>query len=103
MAMNSARQRSREPKSRTIAAARSFPGWLPSPSPSKNSSCRIIEIGGDKLLALEAVDQKVRSGVEVEPGELFADQIQALHRAAVVILVVADDQLLRHALDVLRI
>ena len=41
--------------------------------------------------------------VEVEVRELLGDDVQALHRAAVVVLVVADDQLLGHALDVLRI
>ena len=60
-------------------------------------------VGGDQLLALEAIDEEVGRGVEVEPGKLLGDEIEPLHRAAVVVLVVADDQLLRHALDVLRI
>ena len=60
-------------------------------------------VGGDQLLALEAIDQEARRGREIEPGELLLDEVQALHRAAVVVLVMADDQLLRHALDALRI
>jgi len=34
---------------------------------------------------------------------LLGNEVEALHSAAVVVLVVADDQLLGHALDVLRI
>ena len=60
-------------------------------------------IAGNQLLALEAIDEEARRGVEVEAGQLLGYQVEALHRAAVVVLVVADDQLLGHAFDVLRI
>jgi hypothetical protein len=43
MAMNSDRHRAKEPKSRASAWRTPDPGSLCSPSPSKNSSCRIIE------------------------------------------------------------
>ena len=60
-------------------------------------------IGGDQLLALQSIDEEARRAVEVEVCELLGDEVEALHRPAVVVLVVADDQLLGHALDVLRI
>ena len=53
----------------------------------------------DELLALEPVHDEAGRGGEVEPGQLLLDQVQALHRAAVIVLVVADDQPLGHALD----
>ena len=39
-------------------------------------------VHGDKLLALEAVDQKTGGLGVVELGELLIDEIEALHRAA---------------------
>src|SRR6185437_5106010 len=59
-------------------------------------------IGGDELLALEAVDGENRCRRKIERGELLRDGVQALHRAAVIVLVVADDELLRHSLDASR-
>src|SRR5262249_11898386 len=60
-------------------------------------------IGGDQLLTLEAVDEKAGRGRRIEPGELLLDQVEALHGAAIVVLVVADDQALRHAAHAGRI
>src|SRR5439155_2787045 len=57
----------------------------------------------DELLALEPVDQESRSARGVEPGELLLDQIEALHRPAIVVLIVADDQPFRHSADPARI
>jgi hypothetical protein len=53
----------------------------------------------DELFALEPVDEEVGCLVVVEPGQLLLDEVEALHGAAVVVFVVADDQPLRHALD----
>ena len=47
--------------------------------------------------------RKFGARVEVEARQLLGDEVEALHRPAVVVLVVADDQLLGHAFDVLRI
>jgi hypothetical protein len=57
----------------------------------------------DQLLALEPVDQKSRRLRVVELGQLLLDQIEPLDRAAVVVLVVADNQPLGHAFDLGRI
>ena len=53
----------------------------------------------DQLFALETIDDEGRRGGEIEFGKLLLDRVEALHRAAVVVLVVADDQTLRHSLD----
>src|SRR6266567_7301563 len=53
----------------------------------------------DEFLTLEAVDQKSRSARGVQLGELLLDQIEALHRPAIVVLIVADDQPFRHSAD----
>src|SRR5260221_1736754 len=57
----------------------------------------------DQLLVLEAVHGEDGRAGEVEGGELLGDRVQALDGAAVIVLVMADDELLRHALDPLRI
>jgi hypothetical protein len=46
----------------------------------------------DELLALEPVDEEAGRGGKVEPRQLLLDQVQALHRTAVIVLVMADDQ-----------
>ena len=53
----------------------------------------------DQLFALEPIDDEGRRRREIEFGKLLIDRVEALHRAAVVVLVVADDQTLRHSLD----
>src|SRR5262245_13054171 len=60
-------------------------------------------VGGNKLLALEAVDEEIGCRIKLDVSQLLGNEVEALHSAAVVVLVVADDQLLGHALDVLRI
>jgi len=75
----------------------SFPGALSSPSPSKNSSCRIIELVA-MLLAVVPIDQKVVRSVEVEARQLLYDEVEPLDGSAIVVFVVAGDQLLGHTL-----
>jgi len=53
----------------------------------------------DELLTLEAIDEKAGGLRVIKFGELFLDQVEALDRTGVIILVVADDQPLGHALD----
>jgi glutamate formiminotransferase len=60
-------------------------------------------VGGDQLFALEAIDQVVGCRIEIEARELLSNEVEALHGAAIVVLVVADDQLFGHAFDVLGI
>jgi hypothetical protein len=45
----------------------------------------------DELFALEAVDEKAGGLGVISFGELFLDQVEALDRTGVIILVVADD------------
>jgi hypothetical protein len=60
-------------------------------------------IHGDELLALQAVDDEIRRLREVELGELRGDGVEPLHRAPVIVLVVARQQLLGKAVDVLGV
>ena len=53
----------------------------------------------DELLAFESVDEKASGLRVIERGKLFVDLVEAFHRPAVIVLVVTDDQPLRHALD----
>jgi hypothetical protein len=102
MAMNSLRQRAKEP----VARDRRFKRLSRYTLVAKPVEKQLVQdhgVRGDQLLALEAIDEKIRSRVEVETRELLGDEIEPLHSAAVVVLVVADDQLFRHALDALRI
>src|SRR5262245_61347005 len=101
MAMNSARQRSKELKSRAMTALSSFPGPLSSPRPSKLVQDHRVRC--DELFAFKPVDEEIGCGVKVESSELLGDQVQPLYRTAVIFLVMAHDQLLRHAFDALRI
>src|SRR5262249_43554523 len=54
----------------------------------------------DQLFALEPVDQKAGSFFEFELCKLLIDEIEALNGAAVIVLIMADDEPLGHALDV---
>ena len=98
MATNSARQRSNDPKSRTIASFRAPRGFALRAQSIKEEFVQDHRTR-DQLIALKSVDQKAGRFVEFELRELLVDEIEALNGAAVVILVVADDQPLRHALD----
>jgi hypothetical protein len=51
-------------------------------------------IADNQLLALQTVDDEAGGCWEIELSELRTDRIETVDRAAVVILVVADDQLL---------
>src|SRR5262245_37893766 len=60
-------------------------------------------VHGDELLALEPVDEETGRGGIVELGKPLIDEVEALHGAAIVVVVMADDQPLRHTLDAGRI
>src|SRR5207344_3324446 len=69
-------------------------GWLAVAAQARE--VELVEQGGierDELLALQAVDEVARRLAEVERLELARDGVQPPQRAAVVILVVALDQL----------
>jgi len=53
----------------------------------------------NQLLALEPVHDENRGGSVIQLRELFFYQVEALDGASVVVLVVADDEMLRHTLD----
>src|SRR6185312_4651479 len=53
----------------------------------------------DQLLALAAVHDKDGCAGEIQSGKLFGVRVQPLHGTAIVVLVLADDKLFRHALD----
>jgi hypothetical protein len=57
----------------------------------------------DQLFALQAIDDKDRRGSEVEFCELRRDGVQPPDRAAIIVLVMAEDQLFGHPLDPRRI
>src|SRR3954449_9413426 len=101
MTTNSARQRSTLPKSRARASRRA--GLARLAEILKEQLVQDHRVRGDELFPLEAVEDEGRRGGEVEAGEPLLDQGQPLHGPAVVVLVVADDQPLGHALDVLRV
>src|SRR5262245_15192738 len=73
------------------------------PEPVEEQLMQDHRIHGDELLALEAVDEKAGGGRVIEPGELLVNQVKAFDRPAIIVLVVADDQPLGHALDLGRI
>src|SRR3989454_10744731 len=51
-------------------------------------------IGRNQLLALQPIDEKNRRTREIQLAELLGDAVQPLHRAAVVVLVMTEDQAL---------
>src|SRR5215467_14890294 len=59
-------------------------------------------VGGDELLALQAVDREDRRLREIELGELCRDGVQPSHGASVVVLPVTDDELLREPCQLRR-
>jgi hypothetical protein len=98
MATNSARHLAIEPKSRAarIAAA----------ALAQAVEIDLVQqhrVGGDQLLALQPVEAEARSRRRIEGGEIPADRVQPAHRAAIVVLVVAGDQLGREALEAGRL
>src|SRR5262245_16240064 len=60
-------------------------------------------VHGDQLLALEPVDDEHGRRGHVERAELSGDGVEAPDRSAVIVLVVADEQSLRQAMELLRI
>src|SRR5207245_1170393 len=57
----------------------------------------------DELLPLQPVDQESGRARVIEAGKLFLNEVQPLHRPAVIVLVVADDHAFRHAAHTARI
>jgi len=69
----------------------SFPGALSSPSPSKNSSRRIIELVAMSSSRLSPLIRKSGAvSVEVEARQLLYDEVEPLDGSAIVVFVVAD-------------
>jgi hypothetical protein len=60
-------------------------------------------IGGDEFLALQTIHDEDRRSGEVELRQLRRNGVEPFHRPAVVVLVVADDQLFRQALESRRV
>ena len=56
-------------------------------------------VGRDQFLAFQTVDEEVRRFGEVQLCELGADRVQPFDRADIVVLVVADENLLGNPLD----
>src|SRR6185437_9985638 len=57
----------------------------------------------DELLALQPVDLEDRRRRPIETGEALADRVQAPDGAAVVVLVMAEEQPVREALQPMRL
>src|SRR6266478_2131086 len=103
MAMNSARHRSNEPKSRASASWRGCIRFALITETFEEMLMKDHRIHGDKFFALEAIHQKAGSVGIIEFGELLPNKVQPLHSAAIVVFVVADDQPLEHSFDSRRI
>src|SRR6516165_5682518 len=71
--------------------------------PVKEQLVQDHRIHRDQLFALKSVDQETGCFVEFELLELFIDKVEALNCAAIIVLVMADDEPLRHAFDPSRI
>src|SRR5882724_5632447 len=56
-------------------------------------------VHGDQLFPLEPVDHEDGCRGKVQRGELFGDRVQPFDRTAIVVLPVADDELLREPLQ----
>src|SRR6266540_3464844 len=102
IATNSDRQRSNDPKSRQRVAQRRTRFALVAEA-VEEQLVQDHRVHRDELLAFESVDEKAGGLRVIELGELLVDQIEAFHRPAVIILVVADDQPLGHAFDLGRV
>jgi hypothetical protein len=94
MATNSARHLAMEPKSRVIASA-SPPDGSPPPlrRDCRNRPHADHRVGGDQLLALQPVEAKAGNGRGIMGSKVAAYRIQPADSAAVIVLVVAGDQL----------
>ena len=71
--------------------------------PVKEQLVQDHRIHRDQLFALKSVDQETGGFVEFELLELFGDKVEALNCAAIIVLLMADDEPLRHAFDPSRI
>jgi hypothetical protein len=60
-------------------------------------------VSRDQLFAFQPVDQKARGARVIEPGELSGDRVEAVDRAGVIVLVMADEDFLRKALSGFRL
>src|SRR5215468_1064666 len=93
--MNSALHRSTLPKSRFSASSMAPPDMPSPPRPSKYSSCRIIELVAINSSRLSPLITNPGALAKVELRELCRDGIQPPYRASVVVLPMAEDELLR--------
>src|SRR5207247_263595 len=73
------------------------------PEPVEEQLMQDRRVHRDELLALETVDEKAGGLRVIEFGELFLYQVETLDRPAVIIVVMADNQPLGHALDLGRV
>ena len=60
-------------------------------------------VEGHEFFALQAIDEKARSSGEVRLAKLGLDVAKALHRASIIVVVMADEQLFRETRYSLRI
>jgi len=102
-AENSAFQRSTLPKSFLSASASAPLGIALAAETVEVELVDDHRIRGDQFLALETVQDEDRRRRDVEAGQLGRDGVQPLHRAAVVVFIMADEQLLGDAFDLRRI
>jgi len=94
MALNSARQASSEPKSRSMAALSSLPGSPPAAQGVEVDLVQDHGAAGDHLFPLQAVDLEHRGAGPLEFGQLLLDGVESLHCAAVIVFPMADDEFL---------
>ena len=103
MPANSARQRASLPKSRSIADASAAPGRLGCAEAGEVDLVQDHRVPGDQLLALEAVERKAGRRGRGRARRARRDRAEALHRAGIVVVVVAGEQLFRQTGDGLGI
>jgi hypothetical protein len=61
------------------------------PQPVEEYLVKGHRVHRDRLFALESIDEKTRRIGKIEFAKLLLDEIEALHRASVIVLVVADN------------
>src|SRR6516165_5065408 len=71
--------------------------------PVKEQLVQDHRIHRNQLFALKSVDQETGCFIEFELRDLFVNKVEALNCAAIIVLVMADDEPLRHAFDPSRV
>jgi hypothetical protein len=71
----------------------------PRPEPIEEQLMQDHRVRRDQLLALQPVDDEYGGRRKIRLCQLHLDCVEALHRARVIVLVVADEQFLRHTFD----